>query len=99
MTRKKNKRQKVTSARSTKTKSKGRGGSPYIKLPDGQQAFPPDLRGSSAERSLGALRYMRKYSSLTFSDAAKLWHLHPTTFHKHARSGLRTLASGRVRAM
>jgi hypothetical protein len=99
MTRKKNKRQKVTSTRSTKTRSKGRGASPYIKLPDGQQAFVPDLRGSSAERSLGALRYMRQFSSLTFSEAAKIWHLKPNTFHKYARSGLRTLKSGRVKAL
>lgn len=72
--------------------------SKHIKLPSGQTVFRPDLRGSSAERSLGALRYMRQ-SGLSFSEAAKVWHLDRRTFRKHAKSGLRNLKTGRIGAL
>ena len=70
----------------------------HIKLPSGQVVFTPDLRGSTAERSLGALRYMRQFN-LSFSEAAKLWHLRRDTFRKYAKSGLRTLKNGRVKGL
>jgi hypothetical protein len=72
--------------------------SKHIKLPSGQTVFRPDLRGSSAERSLGALRYMRQHD-LSFSQSAKVWRLDPRTFRKYAKSGLRSLKDGHIKAL
>jgi hypothetical protein len=40
-----------------------------------------------------------RYYGLSFTGAAKRWHLDARTFRQHARSGLRTLQSGRVKAL
>jgi hypothetical protein len=41
---------------------------------------------------------MRRDPDLSFSEAARKWHLNRRTFRAHAKSGLRTTKSGRVKS-
>jgi hypothetical protein len=59
------------------------------------QQHPPNLDRDLRGRALGALTDMRNHG-LSFSKAARKWNIHRDTLRSHAKSGLRTLKSGRI---
>jgi len=59
---------------------------------------PLKLSRGTRDRVIGALGELRLNPKLSFSEAAKRWHVTTRTLHRHAESALRTDNSGRVHA-